>query len=92
MWGQGEIHLQVALDRLRRKYNLPMATHLPQVPYKETIRKPIASIHGRYKHQSGGHGSINTRSNTTYKVQISENFLVLRMAIINVESRPNSHM
>ncbi|MBW4634248.1 MAG: elongation factor G [Iphinoe sp. HA4291-MV1] len=58
MWGQGEIHLQVALDRLRRKYNLPMTTHLPQVPYKETIRKGASSIHGRYKHQSGGHGQF----------------------------------
>ena len=58
LWGQGEIHIQVALDRLRRKYNLPMTTHLPQVPYKETIRKSVASIHGRYKHQSGGHGQF----------------------------------
>jgi elongation factor G len=58
LWGQGEIHLQVALDRLRRKYNLPMTTHLPQVPYKETIRKPVAAVHGRYKHQSGGHGQF----------------------------------
>lgn len=57
LWGQGEIHLQVALDRLRRKYNLPMGTHLPQVPYKETIRKPTSS-HGRYKHQTGGHGQF----------------------------------
>ncbi len=58
LWGQGEIHLQVALDRLRRKYNLPMSTHLPQVPYKETICKPTSSVHGRYKHQSGGHGQF----------------------------------
>jgi elongation factor G len=58
LWGQGDIHLQVALDRLRRKYNLPMTTHLPQVPYKETIRKPVTSVHGRYKHQSGGHGQF----------------------------------
>lgn len=57
LWGQGEIHLQVALDRLRRKYNLPMTTHLPRVPYKETIRKATNS-HGRYKHQSGGHGQF----------------------------------
>ncbi|MGK7935168.1 MAG: elongation factor G [Xenococcaceae cyanobacterium] len=57
LWGQGEIHLQVALDRLRRKYNLPMNTHLPQVPYKETIRQTFTS-HGRYKHQSGGHGAF----------------------------------
>lgn len=57
LWGQGNIHLEVALARLRRKYNIPMATHLPQVPYKETIRKPTTS-HGRYKHQSGGHGQF----------------------------------
>ncbi len=57
LWGQGEIHLQVALDRLRRKYNLPMSTHLPQVPYKETVRKSTNS-HGRYKHQTGGHGQF----------------------------------
>ncbi len=57
LWGQGEIHLQVALDRLRRKYNLPMNTHLPQVPYKETIRSST-NVHGRYKHQSGGHGAF----------------------------------
>ncbi|MBL1175540.1 elongation factor G [Pantanalinema sp. GBBB05] len=58
LWGQGEIHLQVAMDRLNRKYNLPMTTHLPQVPYKETIRKVVTSIHGRYKRQSGGHGQF----------------------------------
>jgi elongation factor G len=57
LWGQGEIHLKVALDRLQRKYNLPMTTQLPQVPYKETIRKPCSS-HGRYKHQTGGHGQF----------------------------------
>ena len=57
LWGQGEIHLQISLDRLRRKYNLSMITHLPQVPYKETIRRETNS-HGRYKHQSGGHGAF----------------------------------
>ena len=57
LWGQGEIHLRVSLDRLQRKYNLPMNTHLPQVPYKETIRQSTTS-HGRYKHQSGGHGAF----------------------------------
>lgn len=58
LWGQGDLHLQVALKRLRRKYNLPMSTHLPQVPYKETIRRSANGIHGRYKHQSGGHGQF----------------------------------
>ncbi len=58
LWGQGDIHLKVALDRLRRKYSLPMTTHLPQIPYKETIRRATAAIHGRYKHQTGGHGQF----------------------------------
>ena len=57
LWGQGEVHLQVALARLERKYNLPMSTSLPQIPYKETIRSATNS-HGRYKHQSGGHGAF----------------------------------
>ena len=57
LWGQGEVHLQVALARLERKYNLPMTTNLPQIPYKETIRSATNS-HGRYKHQSGGHGAF----------------------------------
>ena len=56
LWGQGEIHIKVALDRLSRKYNLPLKTHRPQVPYKETIRQTASKVHGRYKHQSGGHG------------------------------------
>jgi elongation factor G len=58
LWGQGDIHLQVALDRLARKYSLPMVTHVPQVPYKETIRQSVASVHGRYKRQTGGHGQF----------------------------------
>jgi len=57
-WGQGEIHLQVAMDKLSRKYNLPMSAHAPQVPYKETIRRTANSIHGRYKRQTGGHGQF----------------------------------
>ncbi|MFO8040411.1 MAG: elongation factor G [Sodalinema sp.] len=58
LWGQGEIHLQVALDRLRRKYNLPMTGQPPKIQYKETVRQAVESVHGRYKHQSGGHGQF----------------------------------
>jgi elongation factor G len=57
LWGQGEIHLQIAKDRLERKYNLPLESHTPHVPYRETIRKATKS-HGRYKHQTGGHGQF----------------------------------
>jgi elongation factor G len=57
LWGQGEIHLQIAADRLRLKYNLPVRTHRPQVKYKETIRKSV-NQHSRFKRQSGGHGQF----------------------------------
>jgi len=58
LWGQGDVHLKLAIARLNRKYNLPMTTHLPLVQYKETIRNPADEVHGRYKHQSGGHGQF----------------------------------
>ncbi len=57
MSGQGDIHIRVALDRLKNKYNVSVAGRLPQVAYKETIRKPI-SQHARHKKQSGGHGQF----------------------------------
>ncbi|MGO8918807.1 MAG: elongation factor G [Stellaceae bacterium] len=57
LWGQGDIHLQIAIDRLRNKYNLPVTARKPQLPYKETIRKGTAQ-HARFKRQSGGHGQF----------------------------------
>lgn len=57
LWGQGEIHLQTSIDKLRQRFNLDIAARKPQVPYRETIRKAI-SEHGRYKRQTGGHGQF----------------------------------
>ena len=57
LWGQGEIHLAVALDRLKAQYNMPVHGRTPQVPYKETIRKGVVQ-HARHKRQSGGHGQF----------------------------------
>ncbi|HXS40077.1 MAG TPA: elongation factor G [Stellaceae bacterium] len=57
LWGQGDIHLQIALDRLRQRYNLAVATRRPQIPYKETIKAGTA-LHSRFKRQSGGHGQF----------------------------------
>jgi elongation factor G len=57
IWGQGDIHLLIGKDRLDHKYRLPIDMQMPQVPYCETIRK-ASSSHGRYKHQTGGHGQF----------------------------------
>ena len=57
LWGHGEIHLKVALDRLKGKYNVEVEPHTPRTGYKETIKKGTSS-HGRHKKQSGGHGQF----------------------------------
>jgi elongation factor G len=57
LWGQGEMHLRVALERLVRKYGIDASTRPRQIPYKETIRKS-AEVRGRHKKQSGGHGQF----------------------------------
>jgi len=51
----GEAHTSVILERLKRKFGAAIATHMPKVPYKETIRG-TTKVHGRYKKQTGGHG------------------------------------
>jgi elongation factor G len=57
MWGQGEMHLRVATERLTDRFAVPVATRPPTVGYRETIRKPT-SVRGRHKKQSGGHGQF----------------------------------
>lgn len=57
LWGQGDIHLQIAMDRLRNKFNVTVKGVPPQVPYRESIRKGTAH-HARFKRQTGGHGQF----------------------------------
>ncbi|HZT89629.1 MAG TPA: elongation factor G [Stellaceae bacterium] len=57
LWGQGDVHVQIALDRLRNRHNLAVVGHPATVPYKETIRKGTQQ-HSRFKRQSGGHGQF----------------------------------
>lgn len=57
LWGQGEMHLRVALERLRDRFGVNVKSHPPAIGYLETIRKPITQ-RGRHKKQSGGHGQF----------------------------------
>lgn len=57
LWGQGEMHLRIALAQLRRRYGVTAETRARQIPYKETIRGSV-EIRGRHKKQSGGHGQF----------------------------------
>jgi elongation factor G len=58
LWGQGEMHLRVSLERLMRKYGVEATSAPRQLPYKETIRKAVVNVRGRHKKQSGGHGQF----------------------------------
>ncbi len=53
--GLGEMHLEVAIERLKRRYGVEVITEPPRIPYRETITKQ-AEGQGRYKKQTGGRG------------------------------------
>jgi elongation factor G len=55
LWGQGEMHLRVATERLNDRFGVPIERRQPSVGYRETIRKGVVQ-RGRHKKQSGGHG------------------------------------
>jgi elongation factor G len=55
--GLTQVHVEVIVDRMKRRYGAEIELHPPQVPYLETIRKP-AKAHGRYKKQTGGRGQF----------------------------------
>jgi len=53
--GVGQTHVEITLEKLKRKYGVEIELKTPKVPYKETI-KGRAQVQGKYKKQSGGHG------------------------------------
>ncbi|MDE2445025.1 MAG: elongation factor G [Alphaproteobacteria bacterium] len=55
LWGQGDIHLRVALERLQNKFGVHAKLEPRRIAYQETIRKSV-QLRGRHKKQSGGHG------------------------------------
>ncbi len=57
LWGQGEMHLRIALERLHRKFGINAQSGIRHIPYRETIRKAV-EIRGKHKKQSGGHGQF----------------------------------
>ncbi len=55
LWGMGETHLTITLERLERKFGVAVETSTVRVPYRETISR-TAEAEGKYKKQTGGHG------------------------------------
>ena len=55
--GNGQLHIEIAVSKIKRRYHVDVLLHPPKVPYRETILKP-ADGHGRHKKQTGGRGQF----------------------------------
>ncbi|HET6495747.1 MAG TPA: elongation factor G [Thermoleophilia bacterium] len=56
--GMGELHLEIIVDRLVREFNVGANVGRPQVAYRETIRRQVEKVEGRFVRQSGGRGQF----------------------------------
>ncbi|ETD72142.1 elongation factor G [Pelistega indica] len=54
--GMGELHLEIIVDRMKREFNVEANVGKPQVAYRETIRKTVENVEGKFVKQSGGRG------------------------------------
>ena len=54
--GMGELHLEILVDRMLREFKVEANVGAPQVAYRETIRKPVSRVEGKFIRQSGGKG------------------------------------
>ncbi|MDA1093735.1 MAG: elongation factor G [Acidobacteria bacterium] len=55
--GQGQLHIEVTVAKLKRRFGVEVTLKLPRIPYRETI-KVATEAHGRHKKQTGGHGQF----------------------------------
>jgi elongation factor G len=54
--GMGELHLEILVDRMKREFGVEATVGKPQVAYRETIRKAVENVEGKFVKQSGGRG------------------------------------
>ena len=56
VWGMGELHLEVMVERLRTEWNVNVRTGAPRVAYQETLRQALSGVEGKVVKQTGGQG------------------------------------
>jgi elongation factor G len=54
--GMGELHLEIIVDRMKREFGVEANVGKPQVAYRETVRKSVSDVEGKFVRQSGGKG------------------------------------
>src|SRR5436305_6920014 len=67
--GMGELHLEIIVDRMRREFGVEANVGKPQVAYRETIRKPVSDVEGKFVRQSGGKGQYG---HVVFKIEPQE--------------------
>jgi elongation factor G len=56
--GLGHSHIQIAVDKLKKKFGVDVEMKLPRIPYRETIRSSAKFVEGKHKKQTGGRGQF----------------------------------
>lgn len=78
LWGMGELHLDVVLERVRREAGVEVTVGAPQVAYRETIDGPAVVVEGKVSKQNGGNGQY---ARVVLRVEPSEEAFVFENAI-----------
>ena len=71
--GQGQLHIEVTVAKLKRRFGVEVNLRLPRIPYRETI-KVATEAHGRHKKQTGGHGQFGDCKIKVAPLQRGEDF------------------
>ncbi|MFN2594592.1 MAG: elongation factor G [Actinomycetota bacterium] len=74
LWGMGDAHLDVVLERLKRKFNVEVEDVPFKVPYRSTLQKPVDAL-GRHVKQSGGHGQYGVANIKVEPIARGEGFV-----------------
>jgi elongation factor G len=56
--GMGQVHIDTAIDKIKRIFDIDVDLQPPRIPYRETIRKKVEGVEGKHKKQSGGRGQF----------------------------------
>lgn len=58
LYGMGELHLEVLIDRMLREFKVAANVGKPRVAYRETVTRPVSNVEGRFVRQTGGRGQF----------------------------------